>query len=164
MKVKYYLYYSKDNQLYAYTDEKSISKKFESQRKMKKFHKKVKELSRDEINSIARNFQLNKLELKGLRTMDNLTGKVVECEIALTTNELLVVRHDSFLSSNDIFLEVSWDLNPKIFKKRIQKALRILGCYTVMDDFSKNIPDDDYVVADEVSIFIRRFGKSMKEG
>lgn len=129
---KYWMYYIYDDNdetynLYAYTNDKVISKTFESQRNMDKFKKVSKTLDKLEVHNLAEDNQCQLLELMPVEFYDSECDEKYVVTYALTTEEKLNFIHISANAQLNLYKN-SWT-NPLIFKKEIQKALFTIDYY-----------------------------------
>jgi hypothetical protein len=169
---KYWLYYDSNGELYAYTDDKKIKKDFEYDRDMRMFKSKKKNLTREEVNILAKNNSERKLVLEDLRGYSN--GEIFTTKMAITGLEKLTIHNESAsLLYYDIFPLA--EVSPYIFKEDIVEALYILKYLHVHEAYedcrhTESIPDSILTIEDEFKIntlnmFLNHYGKTMsKEG
>jgi hypothetical protein len=146
------MYYLKDNkELYAWTDKKSIAKRFESERLMSRFIKQVEhedETCEDFYKDYPQEF-LTEYPFKTL--IDGV--KVVAIPKVITGREKLDVINSSTMIW-EVYLHTYEDIPRKIFSNEVYKALEILG-------YNTNFYTTLY--KDELSTFIHLYGKLLKE-
>lgn len=171
MKYKYWLFYLKTNddleyELYAYTNNKEFALEFEKSRDMSKFVKKKKKISKDEVNFLARNYQSNILQRIILKT-SNMKNEIIETEIIGTMIEQITVTNEATKFMICGIYENCY-INPYYLNQELYEALEILEYVSIFDCMNLtgyNKPSKGFnpkIVADELSIFIHNFGKSMK--
>lgn len=161
MTKKYWIYIlNKDGDIYAYTDDKELAKKFESQRNMKKFKKIKKNISKKEINELANEYQLCKLELVELDTKGN--NGYSSCNIAMTGIEHMDISNVGY-TLKYVTLPKTAVVNPLIFNKKIYDALKTIGYNDIYPTLPFDTPKDYYIKLDMLMIFIQNFGKTLKE-
>lgn len=161
MTKKYWIYKLKNsNEIYAYTDDKNIALLFESQRNMKKFIKKKKELDRRGISFLAKEYRSNILKVCEYNTYDNI--KNITYRLAVTENEDLSVKNLSFVIRHiDIKKQCIYDT--RIFNSDIRKALKILGYKTIYKENNDlAFYDSPDIKIDTVNLFLKNYGKTME--
>jgi hypothetical protein len=163
-KYKYWIYYLKStNEIYAYTDNKDYAKSFENMRDMKMFIKVKKNLTKEEVNYLAREFQSNILKMYEYKTV-NKNQTIVMVSIVSTMIENITVNSQSTrLICCDLYTYC--EINPEFFNSKIKKALTVLGYCNLYEYVSET--DSDLtkinIEVDELAIFIHNYGKSINE-
>lgn len=157
---KYWLYYTNNGRLTAYTSEKELAKLFESQRNFKYYNKDKKDISRSEVNYLAKNCYGQTLRKVYLKTQDQLKIPVV-----ITENERMITQSESASIYNELRV-LAFDLNPNKFNDKLREALLNIGIgelYSEIDKFylPKSYKHVEFNI-DELEIFLQRFGKYMK--
>ena len=153
---KYFIYYL-DNDIYAYTDNKKISKEFDKYRDMKKIKKVIKKLAID--------YKLQRLtnyEFIDTISKSNLIIPVTELEKITIINQSVNIREKEIYS-------YCW-FPHSVFKSDIRESLISLKYHIFHDDISKcslKISDmfpniEKQAVIDELSLFIRLYGIYLK--
>ena len=180
-KYKYWFFYIKpeyhslvytetdDSLLYAYTDNKLYSQIFKNQRDMDKFFMKKFEISKEEVNYLAKNFIRGYLIKKDIKTKSKGIGsKIIDYSLILTKAE------DSILQSTisrillvDIY-KFAW-LNPYIFNEEYLIALDKIGFrgrFDLLSTWKRTDTTVDKmgtdVQPDYLSAFIHEFGSLLK--
>lgn len=161
--IKYWLYYLKENnEIYAYTDNKEYAKLFENDRDMTLFNKIKKEISKNEINYLAREYQNCYLKDVSLKIFDKSKQKWFDGNIIMTGEEYLSVTSAEIQLMEVELYQHCWD-NPIKFKDKIIKALEILeynNVYRSIVSTDENIKIN--IKVDPLGIFLHYYGKSMK--
>lgn len=130
---KYWLYYKIDEDnsesydLYAYTNDKSISETFENQRNMSKFRRVIKKMTPKDIHDLAENYQCMIVEMVPVEFYDRENDESYTVQYALTTTEKLDFIY--YMSNTSISVYKNSWTNPLIFNDEIQKALFNLNYY-----------------------------------
>lgn len=161
---KYFIYYL-DNDIYAYTDNKKISKEFDKYRNMKKIKKVIKKISKEDVNELAIDYKLQRLtnyEFIDTASKSNLIIPVTELEKITIINQSVNIRENEIYS-------YCW-FPHSVFKSDIRESLISLKYHIFHDDISKcglkmsdmfpNI--EKQAVIDELSLFIRLYGIYLK--
>ena len=118
--------------LYAFTNNKSLAKRFEKERKKNLFIKVINNMSREEYANFAMNNRGNDLKIQRLFSVtnkDTKKQKIIQIEVLLTQNE--------YVNCNEPFSPVydegwwgyilsAFYTDPYVFNKDIRQALRIL--------------------------------------
>lgn len=157
----YWLFYKKDdNDLYAYTDSKELSKLFKSQRNMKIFRYEKVDLTKDEVADLATKENDKILEESELKYSDN--GTIGSIKLVVTKMEKYsVISESADLIACDVY-KYAW-VNPYIFKDEIVKSLKklkYLSCNNLLTQ-GKEVYLDIFSEADELAIFLRYFGNTL---
>lgn len=157
----YWFFFNKDNdELYAYTDDKKFYKDFKSQRNMKLFYYKKKELTRNEVRDLTNNENEKFLTEYNLK-YDNEMSKGSMRMVITKTEKLTVMNVSADLLSCDIY-KYAW-ITPYIFKDDIIKSLQKIGyisCNNLINSSGENY-FDIFSEADELGIFLRYFGNTL---
>lgn len=130
---KYWLYYKINDDetdsydLYAYTNDKSISEIFEKQRNMGKFYRAIKKMTTEDVHDLAENYQCMIVEMVPIEFYDKDTDESYTVQYALTTTEKLDFIY--YMSNTSITIYKNSWTNPLIFNDEIQKALFNLNYY-----------------------------------
>lgn len=166
----YWLYYwidlsndSQDYTLYAYTDTKELADLFELFRDMSKFKKKKKELTKDEIHYLASNETDKYMKMTTLEIYDKNKKVYGNMKTAITMNESVTLQNCINNINFGLICKYCW-IDPNIFEDRIKKSLKILRydkCYEYIYNDSKGY-ESKFIKADELGIFVRYFGKTLK--
>ena len=161
---KYWLYYIND-ELYAYTDRKEYAKSFESFRNMKKFHRIKKEINKDTVNMLAKEYQTQYLQKHTLKTYKD--KKWIDIEIILTESEHLTITSIGMVESYEGISSFCF-VNPFIFNDEILNALTILNYVSIYQSLSNDLPKGiksknpiecmEDMKIDELGIFIETYG------
>lgn len=164
---KYWFYYINDNDnyysLYAYTDNKDLVESFEMFRDMNKFKIKKSKISKEEVNYLAREEMGKYLKFSTLEVYDKETKCFGSMQTALTMNEETTIHNLINNINCGMLCRYCW-IDPLIFNDDLLYNLYILR-YTDYNEYisskkdNKNLPS---IRADELSIFIRYFGKTLK--
>lgn len=168
MKTEYtYWIYYHDNEIYAYTDNKSYAEQFEDFRDMKKFKRVKKELSKEEVNYLAKEYQCLYLKEYSFDVYDKENEDNYPFEIVITSMEEINVNNNTMQVRVNLSTD-TFDLNPKYFNKDIQKALYIIGYLTIYEENQLPFQNDSLEnrivpVPDQLSIFISLYGWSIKD-
>lgn len=166
MTKRYWIYkLLKDSDIYAYTDDKEIAKYFELQRNMKKFKKIKADISKEDINYLAKEYQLCKLEIEELNTCNHSGNSISICKIAMTGLEKLDIDNIGYTIKN-VTLPSKATINPLIFNNKIYKALKTIGYTDIYPSLSfiNGENNNQYLLIDKLMLFIKNFGKTLKEG
>lgn len=160
---KYYFYYF-DNELYAYTDNKTFSKQFELYRDMKKFVKVIKKINKEEVNILAKENKDKYISSYKFFIFNRKNGSGFEILIPLTFVEKISLTNTAIqLKEIDIY-KYCW-IPSYIFNSKIRKALSVL----YYDNLNKHISSDGTEILylpkyfsgleiDYFSLFVRLFG------
>lgn len=112
----YYIYYTSDGEVYAYTDDKQLGGKFYSERSHKLFYSKKVKLKSEDIQ------ELYDLYPESVLKIVTLSG----VSLAVTIMEQITV--DQYIAQTEIVtLPLLAKVNPVIFTDKIQEALRVVG-------------------------------------
>lgn len=167
IKVKYFLFYyigdkeNIDDRLYAYTDNHHLYKSFKRDRDMSKFRCKIKYLSKEGIRYMAEEHKDLYLIIRTLKFIDKESGKFFNAEMVMTDNESMTVyRKSSSLLLQELPLHC-W-INPRIFNEKVYKILHDIGYISFYHSIHGKEDEDIKVIPDEVSIFIKFYGKTLK--
>lgn len=155
--------------LYAYTPDKKLAKEFKKYRNMDMFYVMKKSLHKNEVNSLAREYQNLILKRHQLETVDRKTGYELTSELVMSKEEILCVCNKAnSLILKDIYIHC-WN-SPYLFNKEIFKALKVLQYVSIHDVIENEVVDVPFyhydqssIKPDELSIFLRLFGKTIKE-
>jgi len=123
---KYYLFYlNKDNSLYAYTDSKELAESFMSQRNHDKIHMKKMNITKDDVNYLARHEQ-NKILIENtyLAFIRNKNMKIY-FKWTVTVSEDLMVNSLISQATINIYNNAWYPI--EIFNKDVREALIHLG-------------------------------------
>lgn len=112
----YYIFYRDDGEVYAYTDDKELSKKFYTERSHQKFLYKHRDLSSKDIKELHEFYPEAVLKMV---TLSNVP-------LALTMMEQITVAQYT-VHSEVVAIPLIAKINPEIFTDRIQKALKVIG-------------------------------------
>lgn len=184
-KYKYWFFYIKpeylhlvyteedDSLLYAYTDNKEHAKLFKDQRDINKFFVKKLEISREEVNYLARYFTREYLIKKDIKTKTKGIGsKVIDYTLILTKAEDNLLQTTAYKALMVDIYKYTW-LNPYIFDDEYLSVLNKIGFKSRFDLISTWKRSDkeinkmgENIQPDYLSTFIREFGclLSLKKG
>ena len=157
---KYYVFYKRrDGDIYAYTDNKKYYRKFKEQWNMKEFIYKKKELTREQVSELAREYNDGILEDCSLKYCKD--GKISSINMILTKMEKFsVITESSDLLACGIY-QYAW-IPPEIFNDEIIKSLKILNYTKCHNLLSKgNSFFEIFTEADEFGIFLRKFSDNI---
>lgn len=166
MKKYWIYYYKKTNELYAYTDNKKFAKEFERVRDMDKFEIISEEIDKEMINQLAREYQNKYLKKYPIKIYDKKNLKWMDSELLVTVEESIGIQNIAIQQMQETLYKHCWD-DPYIFKKKIYDALEVLGYnkiyYTYIMAQTGMYEDTDLnITSDELGIFIRYYGKTLK--
>lgn len=161
---KYWLYY-KDNELYAYTDNKEYAEKFEEFRNMDLFTRVKKRITKDDVNYLAMEFQGSYLMSNTYKGYNTKNKKYYNIEIITTEIESLNVGNKKVYMEN-AGLYHNCVIDPYYFNNKLMVALKNIGYFSVyavykgIDEypFELNIPK-----IDEISLFVYFYGNTIDE-
>lgn len=162
---KLVVYYLQDDKPYAWSDDKTICKKFECTRDMRIFDKEIYTGKRAKI--MKKLYPLAQLVIYTLSTYDYQNERNCSLEEAITLDEEAAILqvHDFYESSSALYT-FRW-VDPKIFKDKIYNALDIFGYTDRFSEiseaiyYSENI--DMTLSPDQLSIFVERYGYTLKD-
>lgn len=168
---KYYFFYEveegEEPELYAYTDDKSLAKEFELERDMNIFFKKKTEITKDEVNILAKDYKEMRLSILEGYTKDiNNISKLIDFSLVVTELEKLTIisKYDEIINYD---LCVYSRNTPFVFKKDIFKALEYLDYnYNFMIMYEPESADDYYQYDYELDLFgafVYLFGKYLRK-
>lgn len=167
IKVKYYLFYyigdeeDADGSLYAYTDNHHLYKIFKRDRDMTKFRCKIQYLTKEEIRYMAEEYKDLYLIIRTLKFVNRESGKCFNADMVMTDCESMTVH----VKSSSLLLQElplhCW-INPRIFNKKIYKVLHDIGYISFYNSIHGKEDEDIKVIPDEVAIFIKLYGKTLK--
>ena len=164
-KYKYFIYYL-EKDIYAYTDEKSKADNFEKFRDLHLFKKERREISKEEVNILAKNYKLQRLTDYDFLDKDgknNIVLSITEME------KIEVINHSVNIREKTIY-SYCWSPHT-IFKKDIKKALVNLKYHIFHDTISASSPlklidmfpnIEKEATIDELNVFVKLFGKYLK--
>ena len=155
------VYTEEDSSLYGYTDNKEYSKLFKEQRDMNKFIVIKKEISKEEVNFLAREYPKEYLIKKTLKTKSSGMGsKIVDYDLVMTRYEELMIQTISYkVTTVDIFVS-TW-MDPKIFDDKYYSALKTIGYnyhFNILNNCDKEERKNNKFQPDLLSTFIRHYG------
>lgn len=139
---KYYFFYltTKEGkpELYAYTDNKGLSDKFQNQRDMNVFTKKTHKVSKDVVNDLALQKPECILEEVNGKTKERTHGSpIIDFDVVLTSGEKMSIISDY----GDLVYSKLWTFarySPILFNDNIRKSLCLidynLAHYTYHDE------------------------------
>lgn len=162
---KLVVYYLHDDTPYAWSDDKTICKKFEYARNMCIFDKEIYTGKRAKI--MKKLYPMAQLVMYTLSTYDYQNERNCSLEEAITLDEeatILQVR--DFYERSSALYTFRW-VNPKIFKSKIYNALDVIGYTDRFSEiseaiyYSENI--DMTLSPDQLSIFVERYGYTLKD-
>lgn len=177
-KYKYWFFYIKpeylhlvcteaDNSLlYAYTDNKEYFEIFKSQRDMNKFFMMKKDINREEVNHLAKNFSREYLLKKEIKTkLKGIGSEIIYYNLIMTKTEENMIQS---ISSKALLIDI-WkcaQVNPYIFEDNYMEMLDVIGFKQKFDlmnnyDTKKNKDTDNLSIdcyPDLLSTFIREYG------
>lgn len=168
--IKYWIYYLKDtDEPYAYTDNKSYAKLFESDRDMKLFNRIKKIVNKEEINYFAKEFQNKILNEYELKIFDKHRKRWMTGKFIFTVDEYITISNAEIQFTEVYICQHCW-YNPCVFNTKIFKALEILEYNNVYRYLTTTVTDDncDYydtgikIKPDLLGIFLYYYGKTMK--
>ena len=167
---KYWLYYY-DDELYAYTDNKSYAKSFERDRDMNKFIKRKKEITREDVNMLAREEQDKYLLSNKIDIYNKEKMTWFEAEFVMTQMERTTINNIAVQVMNEDLYKYCWN-TPFIFNNKIIKALELLQYNTLHRQLTYSTRSGEYpaefcdeiihIKPDMLGIFLHYFGKTMK--
>lgn len=163
-KYKYWIYYLKSsNEIYAYTDNKVYAKSFENVRDMKMFNKVKKNLTKEEVNYLAREYQSNILKIFEYKTSNKNNSIISVTMVSTMIEHLTVTSQATRLICCDIYQYCI--LEPEMFNDKIYNALNILNYNKLYEHITnpKASLNNISIEVDELAIFINNFGKSINE-
>lgn len=166
-KIKYWIYYLKDkDEPYAYTDNKSYAMLFEVDRDMSQFKKIKKNMSKEEINYLAREYQNNFLKEVSLRIFDKMKECWFTGSFIMTAEESFTINLVEIQLMESELYQHCWE-HPGKFKEKIYKALEVLEYNNVYRQITHTISDGEEdpkinVKPDSLGIFLHYYGKTMK--
>lgn len=154
-----------DSLLYAYTDNKEYAKMFKEQRDMNKFFVVKREIDKDEVNYLAKDFMREYLIKKEVKTKSRGIGsKTIKYDLILTSTEEHMINH---ISSKILIVDsmcYAW-LNPYIFNNEYLSALAVIGFkekFDMMNNLDSVINRENKmgtnIQADLLSTFIKEYG------
>ena len=175
-KYKYWFFYIKpeylslvyteadDSLLYAYTDNKEYAEIFKNQRDMEKFFIKKREIEKDEVNYLAKEFTREYLIKKEVKTkVGGIGSDIIDYTLILTKTEDYTIQSTAHkVLMADIWIS-TW-INPYIFKEEFVDALNNIGFvdrYNMTNvKISNRIIDKmgENIQPDYLSTFIRHYG------
>lgn len=163
------VYTEKDSLLYAYTDNKEYSKLFRSQRDMNKFVMIKRNIDRDEVNHLAKNFTREYIIKKEIKTKSKGIGsKIINYDLIITKTEENIIQNNAYKALTVDMWTSAWT-SPYIFKDKYVKALDIIGLvdrYNIINSWKSLDKKVDKVgeniQPDYLSTFIRQFGFLLK--
>lgn len=170
--------------IYAYTDNKTMAKKFMEERNMDKFYMKKVKIINKEINKLNNDYPHQLLSSKYLITSDENRN---DCKIAfsITDEEFRFVTHYGYQILSSGMSEIA-KYSPKLFNKRYWNALdtlmytnafmvnqihqvnvsnkqiRLLYSEKGKDKYGYDRPFYDAFMPDTLSIFIHYYGELIK--
>ena len=164
----------KDNLIYAYTDDKQIANIFEIYHDMSKIKKKHVNLTRFEVNQLAKDHQTKIIKMRKFLTKDK-DGKKMEINIPVTVMEEKHVDLQIVATLNKLIYQVVKSPCPvKIFREDIIKEFEKIRLFSIINHsklnedyinigndcilFSDNLKKGSKIFADELSIYIHLFG------
>lgn len=157
---RYFIFYKKsDGGIYAYTDTKEYYKKFKEQRNMKYFLYEKKDLTKEQVSELAREYNDRIMEPCSLKYYDD--GKIYSMKMILTKMEKITIMNESSdLLACGIY-QYAW-IPPEIFNDEIIESLEVLN-YTKCHKLIKHGNNffDIFTEVDELGIFLRQFGDTM---
>lgn len=176
-KYKYWFFYIKpeylhlvcteedDSLLYAYTDNKEISKLFKTQRDMNKFFIKKREINKDEVNYLAKYFTREYLIKKEIKTKSKGIGsKIINYDLVITKTEDNLLTTSIYKALAVDIWKYSW-INPYIFNDEYVKMLNKIGFidrFNTINTWKKSNKKinkmGDNIIPDYLSVFIREYG------
>lgn len=130
---KYHLFYlihnDDDVELYAYTDDKKIAKRFKEERDMNKFICKVHYCNTTDIKRLHDEYPSCNLAIADGNTKERSQGsKKIKISLVMTSDE-----YHSIISEYDSLINVDFQTfarySPLIFKKEIKHALKYIDYY-----------------------------------
>lgn len=143
--------------IYAYTDNKDIASEFELYRDMNKFIKRKLELTRLEVNLLAKNEQTQILKIRECTTRDE-NGKLITTIIAMTAQEEKYLdMHVMTCLHNLMYKYMNIPIPCNIFDEKLFKYLSKIEFFSL----SNNSLFDDLVYIKTDSIEIKN--NSMKK-
>lgn len=170
----YYIYYLKEDEeetykIYAYTDEKNVMKEFDFTRDIENiFIKKKKKLNRNEVNILARDYQTNIIHLYEVKAYNYNKKEFETLILPMTHIENITLEN---MKSNLMLTQIyqSCWLNPNVFKKDIQRVLKILRYKSLYNSITRGLEDcnendeNTNIKPDELGIFLHYFGYTMRK-
>lgn len=149
--------------VFGYTDKKSYAKEFARIHSKKAFILKKVKLNREEINSLASNFQ------NGIIRKEKMTGKNenyerVEVDLCITEKEITLTDNTCYAKLDSMY-RYMWDVDLSILKKEFQKALiRLRFAY-----FTEKLNNGECelisgIEADRINAFISIFKPVLEVG
>ena len=153
----------KELTLYAFTDKKNYAKRFEKERDMNQFKKKIVDLSSDQIKYLLDEYSHCDLIPLRIEIYDEKTNSSFHKKFMVTKNENNHFTSNKFMGETNLYTHC-WT-PPFIFKKKIQKALDDIG-YTygfnyVSGEIDISKPSGDFN-STVYSFFMKNFCKREK--
>ena len=153
-----------DSLLYAYTNNKEYAKIFQTQRNMNKFFMLKREIKKDEVNYLAKNFTREFLVKKEVKTKSNGIGsKVITCDLIITETEYNIIYTSCYRVLMVDMWKSAWT-NPYIFKNKYVELLNKIGIVNKFNDLNtwKNTTNETNKIGiniqpDLLSTFIHEF-------
>jgi len=170
--IKIWNFYMKDknnpnkiNDLYAFTDNKSIAKEFQDERNMDLFICTKEILSHEEFMKLSMDYSDCRLRVCTLPIYNKKTFNKYETDYAVTLAE-----HCSIFTHANIYMDLynhCW-INPLIFNDDLYNALTILQYTNIYQNIisQKSYPVENANInlkPDHLGIFIHLYGKTLKE-
>lgn len=163
-KIKYWIYYIKDKDVpYAYTDNKDYAKAFEQNRDMDMFKRIKKDISKQEINRLAREYQNGLLTKVDLDVYDKANESWFTWTFIMTADEYFSLTLAEVQLMESFLYKHCWE-HPGKFKNKIIKALEVLE-YNNVNRYLSLKSDTNVeirVKPDLLGIFLHYYGKTMK--
>lgn len=146
--------------VYAFTDNKDIAKKFKSTRNMKIFFEKKIKLNREEMNNLIRHHMISELKMYEGISIDK-KHKSYYFELPLTLREKETCDSLSSLYTNEYIYRYVWN-DASVFKDKYYYALKSLS-YVSLHKFLY-VDDSDWeelsekVLPNNFNILVDQFG------
>lgn len=150
----------KENYLYAYTDKKKYAKRFMELHLDKAFVKKKMELSREEVNDLARRYQNYIIREMNISTKDP-DGQPTTIKLCMTENEHMTSESRCYAELDSIW-KIIWDGYDKL-QYKYRRSLDTLEFSKLCDRLSNGETHFPPMDADILGSFIYIF-KPVLEG
>ena len=164
MKYKYWIIY-KNNEMYAYTDDKSIFEKFQLQRNMELFNFKKVKLTKDEVNDLAKDYKYKILRERLLKTIDRSISYFIDVSMVITDLEYNITM--SISNYTEIQLSTYCWINPFQFNDSIYNSLIKIGYISIYntivgkDEYIDENDDDVNLIVDEFQVFLKEYSETL---
>lgn len=145
----YFIYYTSDGEVYAYTDDVSMHKQFKLERDMKQFYYKKCSLTSEDIRSLYDYYP------EAVMKTSALSG----VPLVVTLMEQITV--DQYSVNCEVSIPTIACINPDVFTDEVREALEIVGYIDAYNYYMHGNNKGSVFSVDPLLVFLHLYGKTL---